>query len=554
MLRALRQPHGSDVEFKQDDSIVLVGMGIAALTCLRQLKQEGFKNVRIIAKTPLYGGKCINYGCMPAEFVSAHRYKMPDEIFRLLQDFIVELRSDIHKQFDELGYPVLIENVESIQDSNVLLSSSESVGFDRLILATGSRYLLPAQIPACLSKLVPIPLFWHIPPGRKLVIYAEDNIAALSIADTALSLGHSTTILLAGTNPLAGLPSFRYFLREVRAQGVSIHENIHLVNVDESEICFEKKGQSTSLAYDHLLNIGKPVPNIPAIDGRVPEIFDMDMTSSSLPSRPDIAFLGDCAGLFSASAAENHAKLLMRYWKSGKRLNLLDLDKAPVLLNGRKSLAMAGDDWQYVARRWNELDFRSIAWSKAHRLDGKLWYLFNEESGRVEALHICHKQAAELINIGAALMEYPIHESVWMTTSHHSSSAEIFKVVAEKATAAMKKMDNSEEKVRAYTFECPSIHDLHPSSGLPDWLTIERFNQAMTSIFPNLVFLVYYGLWKLHTVGGCVADYQASMDDKGAIIIARPAGIDILVDQQMNRCRISTDSHVVTCQLMPAFV
>jgi dihydrolipoamide dehydrogenase len=553
MLRALSQPSSRDMVFKPDDRIVIIGLGIAALTCLRQLKQERFENVQIIARNPLYGGKCINYGCMPAEFVSAHGHLKPGEIFRLLQDFIIELRSDVEKQFDELGYPVLIDNVERIQGTDVFLSSGETIGFDRLILATGSRYLLPASIPDHLSKLVSIEEFWHITPGGKLVIHAEANIAALSFGDTAMSLGYTTTILLVGKNPLEGLPSFRYFLRELRAQGVSIYENVRMVKVSESEIRFEKQGESLSIVYDHLLNIGKPVPNFPVIDGRVPEIYDMDMTSSSLPSRPDLAFLGDCAGLFSASAAENQAKLLMRYWKSGMRLNLRDLDKTPVLLGGRKSLAMAGDDWQYVARRWNEVDFRSIAWSKAHRLDGKLWYLLNEENGRIDALHICHKQAAELINIGAALMEYPIHDSVWMTTSHHSSSAEIFKVVAERATAALKMSGDGDEKVREYKFQCPSTDELHPSSGLPEWLTIEKYNQAMTSKFPPLVFLVYYTLWKLHSVGGCPANYHAIFDDKGGITILRPEGIEIRVDQQMNVCRISADSYTVTCQNIATF-
>lgn len=549
MLKAIRQPQSPDLNVRLDDRVVVIGLGAAAITFLQQLKQEGFLNVTLISRDQLYGGKCVNYGCMPSEFVLAHTTSPTSEIGQKLEQFIGDLRADVQKQCDDLNYPIIVASVDSISGDSVMLSNFETIKFDRLIIAMGGEYRLPMQLSFNLSKLIGIEDFWSIPPGNKVVIYAKDNIAAISLGDIAQSLGMLPTILLEGMNPIGGLPSFRYFVREIIKRGVAIHERMRLIRVSENEIEFDNNGKLTTLTYDYLIVLSKPVPNLPTIDGVRPTIYDLDLTSASLPERPDIVFLGDSAGFFTAAAAENQAKLLMRYWKYGERLDLRALDTMPVSLHGIQSFAMVGPEWSIVVKQWVEVDFRSLGWSKVHELEGKLWYLLDESSGKIEALHICHKHAGELIGLGAAMMAFPVWDVRWLTNSNHPSSAEIFKVVADKAllTLGLASQKNSIFGMQqvAFKFQLPDINELHPNLGMPDWLTIEKFNKAITSSRPRDYFLVYYGLSKLHLLGEFDADCNITETKDGSILIKHPDNLEISIDHEKNSCHISSNSNYI---------
>jgi heterodisulfide reductase subunit A-like polyferredoxin len=53
----------------KDTRIIIVGLGPAAISCAKFLIATGFKNIIFVSKDLMYGGKCVNYGCMPSEFV-----------------------------------------------------------------------------------------------------------------------------------------------------------------------------------------------------------------------------------------------------------------------------------------------------------------------------------------------------------------------------------------------------------------------------------------------------------------------------------------------------
>jgi pyruvate/2-oxoglutarate dehydrogenase complex dihydrolipoamide dehydrogenase (E3) component len=550
ILQSLSRPQSADLECNQDDQIVLIGLGTAALTCLQQLKSEGFRNVKVISRDRLYGGKCVNYGCMPSEFVLAHSDNSTQEVSRLLRDFIAELEADVEQQFNDLGFPINFSTVSYIQANRVVLSNGEAIEFDRLIVAMGNTYPIPPQIPKSIQKLVRIEDFWMLPTGCRIAIYADGNISALSLGDIAKSLGMIPTVLLAGINPIAGLPSYRYFVREMKKRGVNIYEHARLTRVAEDEIAFEDKGKSLSLSYDYLLVASKPVPNFPLIDGALPTIYDIDMTKATLPTRPDIFFLGDGAGLFTAASAEIQAQLLMRHWKYGERLDLRVLDTLPVSLHGVQSLAMVGPEWSFASRKWSEIDFRSIGWTKVYGLEGKLWYILNPETKKIEAFHICHKNAGELICLGSALMEFSVLDMRWMTNSKHPSSAEIFKHVAGKVRETIKSPNQNlfskETAPIELEFQLPDIYKLHPSIGLPCWLTIEMYNKAITSTRPHDYFLTYYGLWKFRTVADCQVDSDIKMANDNSLIVIRPEGLRLTINHETNSCLISNDNYLIT--------
>lgn len=529
--RAFGRPASAPARVDADQKIVVVGIGIAALTCLNELKNAGFGNVTVIARDDVFGGKCVNFGCMPSEFVGALG-DMPHEDQRArLEAFVAALRQDVAEQFAALGYPLRVAEVKEVRGKRVLLGDGAEVSFDRLIVATGSRPLPHPRLPNDLPTRVPIEDFWRVPAGTRVAIVSDGNVAALSLGDIALRLGMRPTVLLCGANPLAPLPAFRHFVREMGRRGVAIHENARVIRADAETMVFEAGGKTTTAQFDAVVIASRPVPRIPPIDGVNLTIYDLDLSHASWPRRPDVVFLGDASGLFLAAEAEVQAKLLVRCWKRGEPLDLRTLGRLPVALHATLPLALIGEEWTLAERDWREIDFRSLGWSKAHAANGKLWYLLDEARGMVEAIHICHPNAAELICLAAALMRYPVWHLNWMAGFIHPSSAEIFKVLAEQATGLLgETRDVSADAAGSAAlrrYRLPPVEDLHPNRGLPEWLDEARFRKGVMSRQPRAYFGACYGIWQLARDCGQAGEIRIDERDDGTLALVKPAGASV---------------------------
>jgi dihydrolipoamide dehydrogenase len=433
MLRSLRQPQASTTRPDPSERIVVIGAGTAALSFVDELRQAGFAKVTTVSQDQAFGGKCVNFGCMPSEFAFTLGSVAPDERRHRLAEFVEGLSADVRAQFGATGYPHVTGTVTSVEGRSLRFADGSALPFDRLVVAMGSDYPPPARVSLQTSKLVSMADFWQLPPGCRLVIYARDNAAAVSLAEVATALDMQVVVLLAGANPLEKLPAFRYFLRGAVRRGVVVHENARLIRVDQDGVSFERGAEIQTLAYDRLLIASRPVPRMPSIDGVVPQILDLDFKRAVLPRRPDILFVGDAAGYFTAAEAESQARALGRHWGGGPALKLASLAGMATTLHGLEPLAMLGAPWTFTERRWTEIDFRSLGWSRLHRQEGRLWYLFDEASARVEAIHICHARAPDLIALAALLLGKPVTDDDWITSHVHPSAGEIFKVLAVQA-------------------------------------------------------------------------------------------------------------------------
>ena len=276
LLRTLRQPRSPDLKARLSERIVVIGMGTAALACLRELKKEGFSKVTIISRDRLYGGKCVNYGCMPSEFVFATGDIPVGERRAGLEAFVADLRSDVEKQFGALGYPMVAGTVVGVEGKRVRLADGSEVEFDRLIVAMGNDYPKPAALVSGSARLASIDEFWRLPVGSRVAIYAEGNIFALSLGEIAQRLGMQPTVMMSGANPFAGLPSYRYFVRGLTRRGVVLHERTRLMRAVGNELAIEDGGKPVTVTYDYLVVLSKPVPAFPKIDGVQPAIYDLE--------------------------------------------------------------------------------------------------------------------------------------------------------------------------------------------------------------------------------------------------------------------------------------
>lgn len=483
-----------------NDRVVVVGLGPAAIACLQELKREGFSSVYVVAQDLLFGGKCVNQGCMPIEYTL--RLDCPIEERRdQVQLFIADLRQDIEKQFKGLGYDLQLAEVTAIEGKTIRFSDGGSLAFDRLIVAVGNQNTIPNWLSSNKANPIDMDAFWQLKPGIRVTIFAGGNASALALGDVALALGLIPTILLTSDNALAKLPSFRYFVKELTKRGVKIYENCRILSIRDDlwEVRYGKN--SILIESDCFLILDKAEPRFIEIDGKFPKIYDLDLQRACLPSRPDVVFLGDGGGFFTAAEAELQARLLMRAWKYREILDMRTLGALPISFHARQSLGMVGAEWTYLAQGWSEIDFRSLGWSKAHGIDGKIWYLLNQKTGYIEGLHICHTLAPELICLAAALISYPIWDSKWLNTSIHPAAAEIFKVLANDAMnripyqAGYKGFFSNNQLIESQ-FLLPDLGGFN-TDNLPLWVNKDQYLQALVSEQPHSVFSIYYALAQL---------------------------------------------------------
>ncbi len=544
MLKAFKSPVAADRRLAIDARIVVIGIGPAAVSMLSELNKAGFRNVTIVSRDKLFGGKCVNFGCMPIEFVLTLDDSDPQGNRQKLGDFVAALRGDVEAQIKSFGYNHIEASALRVSEQSLVLQTGEILSFDRLIVASGGSYPPPANLPDA-SKVVSIEDFWNLPIGSRVSIYAEDNVTALTLGDVALRLGLVPTVILGRVNPLAHMPSFKYFARRLAQRGVKIYEKARIERIGANEIQLEA-GKSVAVAFDYLLPFNRAVPNFIEVDGRIPEIFDIDLVRAALPGRPDVIFLGDGGGMMTASESDLQARWLMRSWKLGEPLDFKAMNALPVSLHAETSLALVGEPWTFTATNWAEVDFRALGWSRAHALEGKLWYILSPETGKIEAIHICHKYAAELISLAAALMSYPVWDHRWVTSTVHPTAAEIFKIVADQAMNALPKPETSQITAADISseFTLPSLECIDGDEALPSWLTRAQWQEIVLSNTPFIQLSVLYGISKLEEATGQTYSRHIDLSSLDRVRLRNDPSVVISVfpDEQVTQVRHAENS------------
>ena len=419
---------------KKDEKIVIIGTGIASLSLVNQLRNFNFSKVQLISRDENFGGACVNYGCMPSEYAFETSHLIQAEKYRSLNELIGDLRVAAKGKFLELNYPIILNEVNGIENKKVKLSNGDTIPFDRLVIATGAEYPKPSRIPLNTKKLIKFNELWSLIPPKHIVIYAKDNVSAISLGESLRLYGFSVTVLLSGMNPFVDFPSYKYYFRTTEKNGLKILPQIRLIRVDDDGISYELGSEIVTIFYDYFLIASRPVPNIPLIDSKEVNVIDIDFNCGTLSWRPDIFFAGDCSGFFTATEAELQGKLIAEFLITGKPVDLSKMLEVPIILNGIYPLAMIGDPWVFKEKtcNWVEVDFRSIGWTRLSGQDGKVWYLFNRVDKKFEAIHICHPQAKELIGVAISFCNKPLNELYWVYSIPHPSVGEIFKVLLDK--------------------------------------------------------------------------------------------------------------------------
>lgn len=497
-LKLVQTNSQSNLLVGKEETIVVVGIGIAAFSFLRALHRLGYRQVKIVARDNFFGGKCVNNGCMPSEYYTAYRHQIPTAIVEQGQQFVSSLRQITQQSFQELGYPLISGEITAVKNKEIFLKTGEKISFDRLVLATGNQI---KEFP-WLEKTCSLQEFWTITDG-KLVIVSEGNLASLSYADIACDRSIDTTVIFTSNPPLTHLPSWQYFRRELEKRGIKIIVSAKIQECKPNNLTIKVRGKLETISFDHLLYDGVPELNLPEIDGKTKTILDLDLQQANVIGRPDIYVLGDASGFLSATEAELQGKKLARAWSRGETIEITDFERLPLRLHARKSLAIVGSPWTLLSPQWRSLDFKGLGWSAVHNETGKLWYLYNSSEQKVEAIHICHRDASELIALASVLIELPVTDSRWLSCSVHPSAAEIFKLLIEDIEAITDEKqqngsllgtqspntDNSSDILRL-----PSLSQWHHNSLYQTAFSPEERSLGILDRNPYLYFAILLGI------------------------------------------------------------
>ncbi|WP_431954937.1 NAD(P)/FAD-dependent oxidoreductase [Nocardia lijiangensis] len=209
--------------------IVIVGAGVAGATAAKTLRAEG------------YSGRIVLIG---AE--DALPYRRPMVSKEMLAGTAAERRTLLDSAESwrdkdiELRTGVRVEGIDT-ERGHIRLAAGETLGYDRLLLATGAR---ARSLPAPQRNVHTLrgaadigPLRAAIDAGKSLLIVGGGLIGC-EVAATARSLGAEVTVVHAGSAPLDRVapPSVGSFYRKLHADnGVEILDEVTLTRLEGRE-------------------------------------------------------------------------------------------------------------------------------------------------------------------------------------------------------------------------------------------------------------------------------------------------------------------------------
>lgn len=465
------------------EKIIVVGTGPASLSFCESLRRAGFEGVTLISRERSWGGKCVHVGCMPSEIFWSNPSNSSEARERF-KAVLAQLSEGAKSRFEALRYPIVVGEVIAVEGHEAVLADGSKLPFDRLFLGTGSQHPVSSAGRASIS----MDQFWNLDKGS-ILITSDQNPVALGYADIAAEKGIKVTVAFEGAPLFQTLPSYQYYQRELMKRGVTILINSRIVRLDQSHAKVYAKGKLHHVAADAFMVASSPEPSLPVIRGRTYSLLDLDYANSRVSKEDDIFLLGDAAGLISTTEAEFHAQELFEALQQGRALNWLNFELIPFRIHGKKPLAFVGSPWTVFAHGWQEVDFAQLGWTAIHSSEGKLWYLFNQTSRKVEAIHICHPFATELIAIARVLIDYSIDDPRWRVASVHPSPAEVFReIVKQQSTQTHARPTPTSIDVATVTENLPPLIEPFLEEFYVRHFGAEHVRRALLSVNPRLYF------------------------------------------------------------------
>lgn len=322
--------------------VVIIGAGVAGYTAAMKCSHYGMKTA-LIEKNEL-GGTCVNRGCVPTKalvHISKMYKHMPDSkgtsidsrsALDYVRRTVSEARIGMQTSLNNVGVDYYKAKAINCNKTYVKITgeNQENLSYNKLILATGSRPIMPEQIRDRSVAITTDDLFCEKSLSLERMIILGGGIIGTEIASCLADLGVEITIIEAEDRILKEFSknTSKRVSIHLQKKGIKIINNASLKEVTEEDgevyVRIENAaGKSEELLGDKML----------VAIGRKPNLCDMDVKELGiemingiintdkhfLTSNSDVYAIGDINGRKQlAYVAERQAEIAVDHIVLGK--------------------------------------------------------------------------------------------------------------------------------------------------------------------------------------------------------------------------------------------
>ncbi|RRC92172.1 pyridine nucleotide-disulfide oxidoreductase [Erysipelotrichaceae bacterium OH741_COT-311] len=265
---------------------LIIGFGKAGKTLAAYLGKQGQKTVLVERSNTMYGGTCINVGCIPSKKLSlnAHRKQFNQEAQDTYYLQSVKEKKNLVSLLNKANYSKLgtIEQVEivdgtaSFLDEHTILvthnNEEKTFKADRIFINTGSTPFIPKIEGLTISNhILTSDELMDLEVLPKQLTIIGGGFIGLEFAKTYAEYGSQVTILDTSSKFLEREDEdvALEVLKSLQELGITLILNAKVLHVEEAEtttITYEVNGEKLQIQQDYILVSTGRRPNIKALN------------------------------------------------------------------------------------------------------------------------------------------------------------------------------------------------------------------------------------------------------------------------------------------------
>lgn len=255
---------------------IVIGFGKAGKTLAKTLAKAGQKVLLIEQSNKMYGGTCINVGCLPSKnlIINGRRHMPFKQAIKIRTELSNKLRNKNYHMVANLPNATVLDGRASFINNHqikVVLSDGSSKDFEgeRIFINTGATPIIP-NIPGLTlsSKIVTSKEIMEIPNNPETLLIIGGGYIGLEFAEMFTSYGTQVTIvdgrdklLINEDDDVADL-----VYKDMQDDDIKFELGSKVMQVTENdnnvEVNIEKDGKKNTITADMVLVAAGRKPNI----------------------------------------------------------------------------------------------------------------------------------------------------------------------------------------------------------------------------------------------------------------------------------------------------
>ncbi len=248
------------VDFRPSNHLpfVVIGSGSAAFAAAIEARKQ--QTSVTLVSGPLFGGTCVNIGCIPSKFLIHNANKLPwRELQQKKQQLIEQLRTTKYEQVAKKWGISIVSGRCRFKDAHHLFIDDELFSFDTAIIATGAKPFTPNI--AGLEQIA----FWHStqaldaekPPKSLCVI--GGNAIGLELGQLFQRVQSQVYLIeqQATIAPFEEKEVSQFLTQQLQKEGMQIYCSAQVRHVqkngDNIKVVFTQKGSDKTIEVEQLL-------------------------------------------------------------------------------------------------------------------------------------------------------------------------------------------------------------------------------------------------------------------------------------------------------------